>query len=92
MIFGKGNKVWHNKYKVVSKHRNVQLYKPVILDTKFVLCLYTKSLVNTNSVYTNFTNTHFQKVPIPHLTRTMQQNIPKLTRIYLHVVLTNWLT
>ena len=40
MIFGKGNKVWHNKYKVVSKHRNVQLYKPVILDTKFVLCLY----------------------------------------------------
>ena len=30
--------------------------------------LYTKSLVNTNSVYTNFTNPHFQKVPIPHLT------------------------
>ena len=29
---------------------------------------YTKSLVNTNSFYTNFTNTHFQKVPIPHLT------------------------
>ena len=35
--------------------------------------LYTKSLVNTNSFYTNFTNTHFQKVPIPHLTRTMKQ-------------------
>ena len=34
---------------------------------------YTKSLVNTNSFYTNFTNTHFQKVPIPHLTRTMKQ-------------------
>ena len=30
--------------------------------------IYTKSLVNTN-----FTNTHFQKVPIPHLTRTMKQ-------------------
>ena len=35
--------------------------------------IYTKSLVNTNSFYTNFTNTHFQKVPIPHLTRTMKQ-------------------
>ena len=35
--------------------------------------LYTKSLVNTNLVYTNFTNTHVQKVPIPHLTRTMKQ-------------------
>ena len=34
---------------------------------------YTKSLVNTNSFYTNFTNTDFQKVPIPHLTRTMKQ-------------------
>ena len=34
---------------------------------------YTKSLVNTNSFYTNFTNTYFQKVPIPHLTRTMKQ-------------------
>ena len=34
---------------------------------------YTKSLVNTNSFHTNFTNTHFQKVRIPHLTRTMKQ-------------------
>ena len=34
---------------------------------------YTESLVNTNLVYTNFTNTHFQKDPIPHLTRTMEQ-------------------
>ena len=34
---------------------------------------YTKSLVNTNLVNTNFTNKHFQKVPIPHLTRTMKQ-------------------
>ena len=31
-------------------------------------CRCTKSLVNTISFYTNFTNTHFQKVPIPHLT------------------------
>ena len=34
---------------------------------------YTKSLVNTNLVNTNFTYSHFQKVPIPHLTRTMKQ-------------------
>ena len=30
--------------------------------------MYTKSLVNTNSFYANFTNMHFQNVPIPHLT------------------------
>ena len=29
---------------------------------------YTKSLVTLNLFNTNFTNTHFQKVPIPHLT------------------------
>ena len=41
---------------------------------RFIFCfLYTKSLVNINSFYTNFTNTHFQKDPIPHLTRTMKQ-------------------
>ena len=32
---------------------------------------YTKSLVNTNSFYKNFTDTHFPKVHIPHLTRTL---------------------
>ena len=30
--------------------------------------IYTESLVNTNLFYMNFTNTHFQNVPIPHLT------------------------
>ena len=35
--------------------------------------MYTKSLVNTNLFYMNSTNTHFQKIPIPHLTRTMKQ-------------------
>ena len=33
----------------------------------------TKSLVNTNSFNTYFTNTRFQKVPIPHLMPTMKQ-------------------
>ena len=51
---------------------------------------YTKFLVNTNSFYKNFTDTHFPKVPIPHLTRTYYETeIPSVTRISLHVVLTN---
>ena len=36
-------------------------------------CSYTNSLVNADSFYANFTNTTFQKIPIPHLTRTMKQ-------------------
>ena len=34
---------------------------------------YTKSLVNADLLYANFTNTTFQKVPISHLTCTMKQ-------------------
>ena len=34
---------------------------------------YTNSLVNADLFYANFTNTTFQKIPIPHLTRTMKQ-------------------
>ena len=34
---------------------------------------YTNSLVNAGSFYTNFPNTTFQKIPIPHLTRPMKQ-------------------
>ena len=34
-----------------------------------IIIIYNKSLVNTNLFYTNFTNTHFQKVLIPHLPR-----------------------
>ena len=29
---------------------------------------YTNSLVNADLFYVNFTNTTFQKIPIPHLT------------------------
>ena len=32
--------------------------------------MYTNSLVNADSFYTNFANTTFQKNPIPHWTRT----------------------
>ena len=39
-------------------------------NPKFV---YTKSLVNADSFYANFITTTFQKIPIPHLTRTMKQ-------------------
>ena len=36
---------------------------------------YTNSLVNADSFYANFTNMTFQKIPIPHLTRSMKQKI-----------------
>ena len=49
---------------------------------------YTKSLVNANSFYANFTNTTFQKSPIPHLTCTMKQKIPSLTWIAWYCI--NW--
>ena len=52
-------------------HIAVALLKTCLL--KMILITYTKSLVNTNLFYTNFTNTHFKKVPIPHLTHTMKQ-------------------
>ena len=44
-------------------------------NTWFQFGKYTKSSVNVNSFYANFTNTHFQKVSIPHLTRTMKQKL-----------------
>ena len=37
--------------------------------------LYTNSLVNADLFYANFTNTSFQKIPIPHLTCTMTQKV-----------------
>ena len=45
--------------------------------------MYTNSLVNTDSFYMNFTNTTFQKIPIPHLTRTMKQKFLHLHEFYL---------
>ena len=52
---------------------HMQSYIALGYGKSIKIYMYTKSLVNTNSFYTNFTNTHFQKVPIPHLTRTMKQ-------------------
>ena len=37
--------------------------------------IYTNSLVNADTFYANFTNTTFQKITIPHLTRTMKQKV-----------------
>ena len=46
------------------------------LDFKVVTLHYTNtynnSSVNTNLIYANFTNTQFEKVPIPHLAWTMK--------------------
>ena len=65
---------WINSIFCVGK---VSIWRCLLMLTfsglHFLFYKYTKSLVNTNSFYTNFTNTHFQKVPIPHLTRTMKQ-------------------
>ena len=60
--------VWKSLYKHTKICINGGLKMHIVNHFK-----YTKSLVNTNSFYTNFTNTHFQKVHIPHLTRTMKQ-------------------
>ena len=43
-----------------------------IIITKRLFLELPKSLVN--SFYSNFTNMHFQKISIPHLTHTMKQN------------------
>ena len=62
----------------VKKGSTVKL---TIFHSVEVLLKVTLSYINTpspwltrsNSFYTNFTNMHFQKVPIPHLIRTMKQ-------------------
>ena len=43
---------------------------------------YTNSLANADCFYANFTNTTFQKIPIPHLTHTMKQKF-----LHYHTVL-----
>ena len=53
---------------------------PQRFGTIFVLVFislsnYTNSLVNMDSFYTYFTNTTFQKIPIPYLTRAMTQKV-----------------
>ena len=45
--------------------------------------VHTNSLVKANLFYANFTNTTFQKIPIPHLTRTMKQKFLDLYLICL---------
>ena len=47
-----------------------RFYKAEHIDTCEV---YTNSLINTDSFYANFTNTTFQKIPIPLLARTMKK-------------------
>ena len=48
---------------------------------------YTNSLVNADSFYTNFTNTTFQKISIPHLTRTYYETeITSLMRNFLFFI------
>ena len=51
-----------------------------------VVILYTNSLVNADSFYANFTNTHFQKVPIPHFNTYYETKNPQLKRISLNML------
>ena len=54
-------------YKVL-KYQKSKFTHSCLYIKRFV---YTNFLINGNSFYANFTNTTFQKIPIPHLTRTM---------------------
>ena len=44
------------------------------------------SLVKADSFYANFTNLTFQKIPIPHLTHTIETGILNLTCTLLYSV------
>ena len=59
--------------RIYKSHCDYQIFSTLANGTDLIRQKYTKSLVNTNSFCTNFTNTHFQKVPMPHLTRSMKQ-------------------
>ena len=48
----------------------------IVNNLQYILSIYTKSLVNADSFYTNFANTTFQKISVSHLTE-----IPSLTWI-----------
>ena len=47
--------------------------------------IYTISLLNEDLNYTNFTDTTFQKIPIPHLTRTLPTFHTTRTKEYINV-------
>ena len=45
---------------------------------------YTNFLDNVDSFYEKFTNTPFQKIPIPHLTRMLYYNTRNMKQTFLH--------
>ena len=56
-----------------------------ILDLENYSRIMYLSLVNANLFYANFTNTNFQKIPIPHY----ETEIPSLAHILLYILLTD---
>ena len=58
------------EYVIKYLYTKIMWVLPIIMPNSclLIISVYTKSLVNTN-----FTNTYFQKVSIPDLTRTMKQ-------------------
>ena len=61
--------------RVIQVSSKVEPFYCALSEWEFMIkkSIYTNSLVNVDSFYTNFTNTTFQKFPIPHLTRPMGQ-------------------
>ena len=57
--------------RIFKPHCDYQIFSTLANGTDLNRQKYTKSLVNTYSFYKDFTNTHFQNIPIPHLTRTL---------------------
>ena len=57
---------------IQGKIKSVDADETVTFHNKKLLLLYSNSLVNVDSFYTNFTKATFQKIPIPHLTCTMK--------------------
>ena len=59
--------------RIYKPHCDYQIFSTLANGTDLNRQKYTKSLVNTYSFYKDFTNTHFQNIPIPHLTHTTKQ-------------------
>ena len=65
---------WKYENPSICEHLWLKNYMRIFLKYQcFIPPLSTNSLVNADSFYANFTNADFQKIPIPHLTRTMKQ-------------------
>ena len=79
-IFGYKILFWSKRLHFEAKIDNFLTYMlfNVLVLQKINFCMYTNSLVNGDSFYANFTSTTFQKIPIPHLTRTKGSRLMRI--------------